>query len=69
MCVRVSVLTARVDSHLHSYVVNVLAFYSLSTSLQSFDGEANRGMFSVNRETRDAIAALDIATQRTIAHQ
>jgi hypothetical protein len=41
----------------------------LSDSLQSFDGEANRGMFSVNRETRDAIAALDIATQRTIAHQ
>jgi len=41
---------------------------SSSHTLQSFDGESNRGMFSVNRETRDAISALDIATARTIAH-
>eukprot|EP00455_Lapot_gusevi_P055374 TRINITY_DN89_c0_g1_i4.p2 TRINITY_DN89_c0_g1~~TRINITY_DN89_c0_g1_i4.p2 ORF type:complete len:505 (+),score=175.92 TRINITY_DN89_c0_g1_i4:79-1593(+) len=28
-------------------------------TLQSFDGESNRGMFSVNRETRDALALLE----------
>jgi spermidine synthase len=37
-------------------------------SLHSFDGESNRGMFSVNRETRAALAALDIQHERSIRH-
>lgn len=38
-------------------------------TLHSFDGESNRGMFSVNRETRAALAAMtDVQHERTVRH-
>ncbi len=33
-----------------------------TNSLRSFDGESNRGQFSVMRETRVALAALDFSS-------
>eukprot|EP00455_Lapot_gusevi_P055376 TRINITY_DN89_c0_g1_i6.p1 TRINITY_DN89_c0_g1~~TRINITY_DN89_c0_g1_i6.p1 ORF type:complete len:519 (+),score=196.79 TRINITY_DN89_c0_g1_i6:33-1559(+) len=44
----------------HSAVDKLIAERIVNThSLQSYDGESNRGMLSVNRETRDSLASLE----------